>query len=159
MTSLPSSSQSSNLDPVLARMAPEVATSFSPAQRQALAAALTPRRHPIDVRLSIPLGWSRVYLVLLAGTETRSPQRRQFEAAQHPLWTPLNLLVVVGTMGLGIAALLALLTVNSTNLSRLLNPNSAPAGIPFKDDQASCEASGRTWQDNACLDFGHDPTF
>ncbi|MBD2109288.1 hypothetical protein [Nodosilinea sp. FACHB-13] len=146
-------------DNLLARMAPEIAATFSPAQIQALQAALTPRRHAINIRLSVPLGITRVYLVLLAGTEGRSESRRRHEAAQHPLWTPINLLVIASTMGLGIFALLAMLQITNADLPAVFNPKAAPAGIPFKADRTSCEESGRTWQEGDCLDFGHDPTF
>ncbi len=146
-------------DNVLARMAPEMAGTFSPAQVQALQAALTTRRHPVNIRLSLPLGITRVYLVLLAGTEVRSVNRRRQEETQHPLWTPMNMLVMAGTTGFGILALLAMLQLPSTNLSKVFNPRAAPAGIPFKADRSSCEESGRTWREGSCLDFGHDPTF
>ncbi|TVQ06264.1 MAG: hypothetical protein EA368_17480 [Leptolyngbya sp. DLM2.Bin27] len=146
-------------DYVLARMAPEVAATFSPAQREALQMALTPRRHPVNIRLSLPLGLTRIYLVVLAGTEVRSPDRRRQDLVQHHLWTPLNMLVMAGTMGAGILALLAMLQLAAVDISGLLNPDVAPAGIPFKADRTSCEASGRTWQNDNCLDFGHDPTF
>lgn len=146
-------------DSVLARMAPEMATTFSPAQVQALQAALATRHHPLNIRLSLPLGMTRVYLVLLAGTELRSVARCRQEAVRHPLWTPTNLLVIVGTMGMGILALLAMVQLTNTNLSAVFSPKVAPAGIPFKADRTSCEASGRTWQEGDCLDFSHDSTF
>jgi hypothetical protein len=144
---------------VLARMAPEMAATFSPAQLQALQAALTTRRHPVNIRLSLPLGMTRVYLVLLAGTEVRSASRRRQAAAQHPLWTPMNMLVIAGTTAFGILALLAVVQITHADLSAVFNPKAAPAGIPFKADRSSCEESGRTWREGSCLDFGHDPTF
>ncbi len=146
-------------DSLLARMAPEEAATFSPAQVQALQVALTPRRHPVNIRLSLPLGITRVYLVLLAGTELRSPDRLRQAAAQHPLWTPMNMLVIAGTTAFGILALLAMVQLTNTDLSKVFNPKAAPAGIPFKADRSSCEASGRTWREGSCLDFGHDSTF
>ncbi|MBD1914594.1 MULTISPECIES: hypothetical protein [Cyanophyceae] len=146
-------------DSVLARMAPEMATTFSPAQVQALQAALTSRRHFVNIRLSLPLGMTRVYLVLLAGTEMRSMARCRQEAVRQPLWTPTNAVVIVGTMGMGILALLAMVQLTSINLSAVFSPKAAPASIPFKTDRTSCEESGRTWQEGDCLDFGHDPTF
>lgn len=146
-------------DNVLARMSPEMAATFSPAQVQALQAALTPRHHSVNIRLSLPLGITRVYLVLLAGTEARPATRRRQDAAQHPLWTPTNMLVMVGTTGMGILALLAMVQITHADLSTVFNPKAAPAGIPFKTDRGSCEGSGRTWRDDTCLDFGHDPTF
>ena len=45
----------------------------------------SPRRHPIDVRLSVPIpGQSRIYLVLLAGRELRSDARREMEQRARP---------------------------------------------------------------------------
>jgi hypothetical protein len=45
----------------------------------------SPRRHPIDVRLSVPIpGQSRIYLVLLAGRELRSGARREMEHRARP---------------------------------------------------------------------------
>lgn len=146
-------------DNLLSRMAPEMAATFSPAQVQALQAALTTRRHPVNIRLSLPLGITRIYLVLLAGTEVRSVSRRRQEAAQHPLWTPMNMLVIAGTTALGILALLAMVQITRADLPALFSPQAAPAGIPFKADRSSCEASGRTWREDTCVDFGHDPTF
>ncbi|MBD2111776.1 MULTISPECIES: hypothetical protein [Cyanophyceae] len=154
-----SNSAPASSDNVLARMAPEMAVTFSPAQVQALQAALTPRCHPVNIRLSLPLGITRVYLVLLAGTEGRSESRRRQETIQHPLWTPINLLVIASTIGLGIFALLAMLQITNADLPAVLNPKAAPAGVPFKADRTSCEESGRTWREGDCLDFDHDPTF
>ena len=144
---------------VLARMAPEVAATFSPAQVQALQAALATRRHPVNIRLSLPLGITRIYLVVLAGSEVRSATRRRQEAARHPLWTPMNMVVIAGTTALGILALLALVQITHADLSTVFNPKAAPAGIPFKADRRSCEESGRTWREGGCLDFSHDSTF
>ena len=146
-------------DSLLARMAPAMAITFSPAQVQALQAALATRRHPVNIRLSLPLGMTRVYLVLLAGTEVRSAARCRQEAVRHPIGTPTNMLVIVGTMGMGILALLALVQITSIDLSAVFSPKAAPAGIPFKPDRTSCEESGRTWQEGDCLDFSHNPTF
>ncbi len=60
---------------------------------------------------------------------------------------------------MGILALLVMVQSTHTDLSTVLNPKAAPVGIPFKADRSSCEGSGRTWRDDTCLDFGHDPTF
>lgn len=154
-----SNSASTNSDNVLTRMAPEMTATFSPAQVQALKVALTPRRHPVNIRLSLPLGITRVYLVVLAGTELRSSDRLCQSAAQHPLGTPMNILVMASTIGVSILALLAMVQLDNTDLSNLFNPRAAPASIPFKADRNSCEESGRLWQEGSCLDFSHDPTF
>ena len=45
----------------------------------------SPRRHPVDVRLSVPIpGQSRIYFVLLAGRELRSGARREMENRVRP---------------------------------------------------------------------------
>jgi hypothetical protein len=71
------------------RKLPEsVRNSLSPEQAVAIreaAQVASPRRHPIDVRLSVPLpGQSRIYLVLLAGRELRSGARREMEQRVRP---------------------------------------------------------------------------
>lgn len=146
------------VDYAFARMAPEVANSFSEHQRQALATALAPRRHAVNLRLSVPYGLGRAYLVVLAGQDRRDNLRHP-ETAPHPLWSPITLAVLLGVMGTGIAVLFGLLQVNTTQISSLLSPSVAPAAIPFKADAASCRESGRVWQDNVCLDYEHDSTF
>ena len=71
------------------RKLPEsVRNSLSPEQAAAIreaAQVVSPRRHPIDVRLSVPIpGQSRIYMVLLAGRELRSGARREMEHRLRP---------------------------------------------------------------------------
>lgn len=71
------------------RKLPEsVRNSLSPDQAKAIreaAQVTSPRRHPIDLRLSLPLpGQSRIYLVVLAGRELRSSARREMEHRVRP---------------------------------------------------------------------------
>lgn len=71
------------------RKLPEsIRNSLSPEQASAIreaAQVVSPRRHPIDLRLSLPLpGQSRAYLVLLAGRELRSDARRDLERKVRP---------------------------------------------------------------------------
>lgn len=68
------------LDRLLGAMAPDIAQSFSEEQRQALQRALitsTRKRHPVDLRWSIPVLRRRFYLVFLMGEEDRSKARRR----------------------------------------------------------------------------------
>lgn len=146
------------VDYAFARMDPQVASSFTENQRQALAVALAPRRHAVNLRLSVPYGLGRGYLVVLAGQERRDALRHP-ETAPHPLWTPLALAILLGVMGSGIAMFMGLLQVNAKQLSSLGSLSVAPAGIPFKADAQSCRESGRVWQENRCLDYEHDHTF
>ncbi|TVP68180.1 MAG: hypothetical protein EA342_06705 [Leptolyngbya sp. LCM1.Bin17] len=66
------------LNRLLQTMPPAIAASFTPTQREALQQALVAhawRRHPLDIRLTLPLLVTRLYVVLLAGEERRSRRR------------------------------------------------------------------------------------
>ena len=66
------------LNRLLQMMPPAVAASFTPIQREALQQALVAnawRRHPLDIRLTLPLLVKRLYVVLLVGEERRSRKR------------------------------------------------------------------------------------
>lgn len=68
--------------------------------------------HPINIRLSIPLGFDRFYVTIVAGRERRSPDRQRKERRKHPLWTAGNLLffAAIGSMiGLALFALMQLM--------------------------------------------------
>jgi hypothetical protein len=61
--------------------------------------------HPIDIRLSIPFGFGRWYVTLVAGPERRHPKRREVERRKHPLFTLGNIvfLFILGSV-IGAAA-------------------------------------------------------
>ncbi|MBD0268322.1 MAG: hypothetical protein ICV77_08510 [Cyanobacteria bacterium Co-bin8] len=148
------------LDTLLQHIPPHIATTFDNAQLDALEQALNQRsrsHHTVDIRISAPF-WPRFYLVVLAGSEQRSPARRAQERQLHPLWTPVHGLIVVGSMAVSSLLLLGLLLLQRVDPIPL-HKATAPAGIPFKDDPASCEQSGRIWQAGECLDYEHDPMF
>ena len=63
-------------------------------------------RHPVNLRLSIPLLFGRYYVTVVAGKERRHPERRADERRKHPLTTFGNL---VAMFGLGTVCGLALL--------------------------------------------------
>ena len=63
-------------------------------------------RHPVNLRLSIPLLFGRYYLTVVAGKERRHPERRENERRKHPLLTFGNLAAM---LGLGTVCGLALL--------------------------------------------------
>ncbi len=78
---------------LLERMPRDVADSFTEAQLAAIERALEERptgKPRLDLRLSIPLFQRRRFLVLLAGSEGRSPDRRRLDRSEHPLWTFAN---------------------------------------------------------------------
>lgn len=59
---------------VLEQLAPELRASLSPAQRQGLRRALdAPTKHRrIDLRFTVPLGFTRYYVVFLMGRDRRA---------------------------------------------------------------------------------------
>ncbi len=68
-------------------------------------------RHPVNLRLSIPLPFGRYYVALVAGKERRSGERLASERRKHPLLTLGNVAVffVLGTVcGLAVLALFQL---------------------------------------------------
>ncbi|MDA0673394.1 MAG: hypothetical protein O3C67_06775 [Cyanobacteria bacterium] len=150
------------LDDLLAKMPPNVTATFTAKQLEAMESALENRqwrRHPVDLRMSLPFFWTRFYFVLVAGEERRSEERiRQVQAA-HPLWTPGNMFVLGGLIMMGVMALLSLTLLVSLDWRGILRPGNYPADIPFKEDQENCESSGRTWQNGECIDYEHNPTF
>ncbi len=82
---------------LLEKMPQDVANSFTEAQLAAIERALEERptgKPRVDLRFSIPLFQRRRFLVLLAGSEGRSPERRTLDRRKHPLWTVAN----VGTL-------------------------------------------------------------
>jgi len=48
--------------------------------------------HPLNVRVSIPIGAGRYYVTLVAGRERRARARLALDRRQHPLATPGNAL-------------------------------------------------------------------
>ncbi len=75
---------------MLANMPADVANSFTQSQLALVQEAYEAddsRRHPVDIRFSLPLFGERYYLVLLAGRERRSPGRRARDKAKRLLWT------------------------------------------------------------------------
>ena len=48
--------------------------------------------HPLNIRVSIPLGVGRYYITLVAGKERRARARLALNRRQHPLATPGNVL-------------------------------------------------------------------
>ncbi|MBD2462766.1 hypothetical protein H6G89_17130 [Oscillatoria sp. FACHB-1407] len=140
---------------------PEVATTFTPLQLEALNQAsyhLTWKTHAVDIRWSIPSP-VRFYLVLLAGREQRSPQRRLAERRQRPVWKPANIAVITTAI-----AVLALSTVGIQKfvlptIAAMQSTQSHPTGIPWLQTKTECQNTGRVWKDGTCWDREHDASF
>lgn len=75
--------------------------------------------HPVNIRLSLPLGIGRYYVTIVAGRERRSASRRASERRRHPLATLGNMAVlfVLGTV-CGLAGLALFQLVSAYVLER-----------------------------------------
>ena len=73
-------------------------------------------RHPVNLRLSIPLPFGRYYVTLVAGKERRGAERLASERRKHPLLTFGNLAVFFGLGCICGLALLALFQLASAYL-------------------------------------------
>ena len=80
-------------------------------------------RHPVDIRISIPLLVARYYITIVAGPERRSPTRLASERKKHPLLTLANVLVMLlfsTICGLGVFTLLQVLALSALERSHFL---------------------------------------
>lgn len=100
------------LQDFFSRIPRPLAASFTAEQLMAVRMAFGARHrgsHAVDLRLSLPLPRNRWYLVLLAGTERRSPSRRQLDRQRYPLRRLGNFVVAVLFAGMLAAAGIGLL--------------------------------------------------
>jgi hypothetical protein len=94
--------------------------SFTAAQRDALSEAMgsrTWRRQSVDIRLSLPLLSSRVFMTVVAGTERRPRVRRRAERVFHPLGTIGNTLFVGAITTIILSVVMVITLVYSSILS------------------------------------------
>lgn len=147
------------LNRFLDRLPPDIADSFSPEQLIAMQEVLQRQPHAIDIRLTVPLIWQRIYCVLLIGPERRSEERRQTDRSHYNVWTTANLLFITGFISLSLLSLIGLLNLKLSVLEKFSPSADYPTSIPFKDNRADCEKSGRFWEDGECIDYDHSPTF
>jgi hypothetical protein len=96
---------------LLDRLPPEILETFTPDQRAALWGAARPstwRAHPVDIRLSIPLGIGNLFFAVVSGVERRTRGRVKRDTRTHPFLTPANLifLVVLFAIAVGLGSVL-----------------------------------------------------
>jgi hypothetical protein len=80
--------------------------------------------HPVNIRITLPSPWGRVFVLLLAGPERRSPDRRRAERARHPLATLGNILAMA-LFG-SLVGLAGLATIQLAVVLLLGQPEAAP---------------------------------
>ena len=157
----PSPKQDIAFERLMNRLPPEIITSFSDAQLNAIREGLASRpwrRHPVDIRFTIPFP-IRLYFVLLMGREKRSSERLAQEKHLNPIWTPANIAVIVSVIGLALGCMFGALQLRSLKFSSPNKEDIHPVVVPFKADKAECEKSGRNWRDGVCIDYQHNPRF
>ncbi|MBT3788759.1 MAG: hypothetical protein HN725_19685 [Alphaproteobacteria bacterium] len=88
----------SSIDRVFDYLPTDVRQELSESQIGALADAIKRsgwrQNHKVNIRLSIPLIFTRIFVTVIAGAEKREPDRRQIEKSSHPLRTFGNFLFV-----------------------------------------------------------------
>ena len=92
----------------------DVAIGFSDEQLLAIRMAFGARQrgaHIVDVRLSLPLPFKRLYMVLLVGSERRTVARRRQDRSNTPLATAGNVLFGTIFFGVLLVAVVGLLYV------------------------------------------------
>ncbi|MGH8002046.1 MAG: hypothetical protein ACREPR_22110, partial [Brasilonema sp.] len=118
----------------------------------------TSTRHPLDLRVSVPIPGLRFYLVLLADPEGRLKQHLQSKKSVSSLWTPSNIMFLIGFF-------IILLTSGFTTFSFVLSllPSTStsfyPTSIPWLYSKSECEHTGRIWRNEKCWDYEHNPMF
>lgn len=159
----PSPAAHKALERLLRSVPPEVADTFSEQQLDVILHFLDSlfwKRHPIDLRASVPFFFKRFYFVFIAGSEKRSAQRLREDRIKTPLWTTSNILLFVLVSSIGLFIFCAGILASRTRLSLPGLPNNTfPTTYPLKDNEKDCEESGRIWRDGECYDYDHDPAF
>ena len=96
-------------DRLLKRMDRNVAKSFSEDQLRELERVLTSQTTngpPVDIRITLPFFWHRVFVTFLAGPERRSARRLKEDRAKHALWTFANICTFVFVLVLFVPTLI-----------------------------------------------------
>jgi len=104
---------------LLDRLPDKIRDQLTPEARTAIAdaAAQSGGPHPVDIRLSLPLPFRRLYLTVLAGSERRSPERIDAERRRRRLIRAANIVFVVAVAVLFFAAYqLAALLIHAATL-------------------------------------------
>lgn len=104
---------------LLDRLPEDIRAQLSPEARTAIAdaAAQGGSPHAVDIRLSIPLPFRRLYLAVLAGGERRSPERIDAERRRRRLVRAANIVFLIAIAVLFYAGYqLAALLINAALL-------------------------------------------
>lgn len=117
------------------------------------------RNHSLDMRVTIPIPGMKLYIVLLAGSESRAKERLRSTKNLYPVWTPGNIIffiifvIILSLCSFSTFVFIATLLPYNSNFS------SSPTSIPWIFDQSECEYTGRTWSEGKCWDKEHNSMF
>ncbi|MBD2244784.1 hypothetical protein [Nostoc sp. FACHB-888] len=150
-----------NFEQFFAKIAPEVANTFTEEQLEAIKKGFASRtwtRHSLDIRVSVPIPGLRFYVVLLAGQERRPKVRLSSEKGLYPFWTPGNILFLIGFLIIILACSYTIFSFTVSSFTPVSSSN-YPTSIPWIYDKSECEHTGRIWDDGKCWDSEHSPNF
>ncbi|MBW1779228.1 MAG: hypothetical protein JRL30_00625 [Deltaproteobacteria bacterium] len=103
---------------VIERISPAIRASFTPAQisaiEQALMGGRIMKRHPVELRLSIPLFFARYYFIFMAGRDRRiGTQRAEARRKSKISLSGVILLLILGSSPLILLIILVLYLLKS----------------------------------------------
>jgi hypothetical protein len=132
---------------------PHSAKTFTLDQREALQLAtskLKADRHPIDIRVAVPFFGKGFYIVVLAGSERRSPKRLR---AEDPRYFFKALISVGLASSFAALSLVGLFWLTKQATTQPSSEKSYPTVIPWIKTEAECQQhTGRTWRKQQCWD-------
>jgi heme/copper-type cytochrome/quinol oxidase subunit 1 len=89
-----------------------------------------------------------------------SQKRSQYQKAGYPLWNPTNIVFCIGALIILSSSGFTIFSYLVTSVSSRMSYSDAnPTSIPWINNQSDCKHTNRTWRDNKCWDYEHNPMF
>ncbi|MBR8838626.1 MAG: hypothetical protein DSM106950_32655 [Stigonema ocellatum SAG 48.90 = DSM 106950] len=162
MKTLDKNDHNSAVAELFANISPEIAESFNDEQLEVINKAFSSRRwnrHPIDLRVSVPIAGLQFYLVFVAGRERRSKQRLHSQKGLYPFLTPGNIVFITGFLTILSISSFTVFPFLFSSLTSVFRSSPYPTAIPWLENKVDCQHTGRSWKNNECLDYEHNPMF
>ncbi len=117
------------------------------------------KKHPIDVRMSIPCFNQRFYITFLAGKERRSYNRlRADKLSQNLIFLETKLFIPFALLCLAVLGV-TMCTVGIRYWQKAYSKDAHPTVLPWVRSHEDCQGAFREWRDNACYDAEQSPDF
>ncbi|MEH2205728.1 MAG: hypothetical protein V7K53_16885 [Nostoc sp.] len=98
--------------------------------------------------------------MLLASIERRLQHKFDLKQAVNHKWNSVNIaLFLVALIILGSSSFIITSYVFSSVSSIISSSDANPTSIPWIENKFDCQSSSRTWRDNKCWDYEHNPMF